>query len=214
MSGLRGVHVAVCLAGAMIPWPCRAQTGGGPTLAVGAFGLASRRSAAFDGSVGTANAFMTGVSLGASLRYVGVSARLFGGSYPGDSAAGGKLANGDLTISGGWPVFAGMLGYGRRGFTGAFGSISWSFWRAGVQSDLALGSSGLHAQLSLATYVGVSRGASGKEGETRLTWEPSGAPVFITLGYRIEQFTTVSGAGPVPDDVSGVLLGAGWRWSR
>lgn len=210
---MRIVGAIMCLAAATGA-KVAAQTGGPTVLEVGAFGLVARRSAAFDGSVGTANAFETGMVLRAGLRHVGLSARLFGGSFPGDSAAGGKLANGDVTVSGGWPALAAAVGYGRRGFTGAFGSISWSFWKAGVQSDLALGSSGLHAQLALATYVGVSRGASGKEGETRLIWEPARTPVYLSLGYRIEQFTVQSGGGPTPDDVSGLVLAAGWRWSR
>lgn len=214
MRALRVVTSMLAVVGPMLAGPLQAQAESGLVLQAGAFGMVTRRSAAFGGSVGTANAFLTGMSFGASLRHVGLSGRLFGGTYPGDSAAGGKLANGDITLSAGWPTVAGLLGYGRRGFSGAFGSISWSFWRAGVQSDFALGSSGLHAGLSVAAYVGVSRGASGKEGETHLIWEPAGAPVMVMLGYRIEQFTASSGAGPVPDDVSGVVIGAGWRWSR
>jgi hypothetical protein len=210
---------AAVLAAAPAPPPLAGQARLDARVAV--FGTLAKRNAAFAGSVGTASGTLTGMELSAHRPWVGISARLFGGTFTADSgtAAAGKVANGDLRISVGQPVISGVLGYGRRGFTGGLGTISWSFIQFGVRSTVPLGSTGLEASFAVSLYGGVKNigGAgkgSGKEAMTALTFLPARAPFFVMLGYRIEQFTATGGSGDRPEDVGGIVLGGGFRLTR
>lgn len=188
---------------------------------LGVVGTLAKRNAAFAGSVGTASGTLTGIDLFARRGFVGASLRLFGGTFSADSgtSAAGKVANGDLRISVGRPTISGVLGYGRRGFTGGLGTISWSFIQLGLRSNVPLGSTGLEASFAVSLYGGVkniggSGKGSGKEAITALTYLPPKGPFFITLGYRIEQFTASGGSGDRPEEVSGITFGGGFRLTR
>ena len=188
---------------------------------VGLFGTLAKRNAAFAGSVGSASGTLTGMEMSVRRGFVGASMRLFGGTFNADSgtSAAGDVANGDFRLFVGKPVISGALGYGRRGFTGGLGTISWSFIQLGVRSNVALGSTGLEANFAVSLYGGVkniggSGKGSGKEAVTGLTFAPPNRPFFVTLGYRIEQFTASGGSGDRPEEVSGIMLGGGFRLTR
>jgi hypothetical protein len=178
----------------------------------------AKRNAAFDSTLGTATGTMSGFDMAFRAKWFGAEARLFGGKFAGDSGstAGGKIANGDINLYGGPSTIALLVGYGRRGFTGAFGSTSWSFIRVGVRSDLPLGGSGLHAGVAIAIYTGVSSlggtgKGTGKEAVTSLTYTPERIPIYVMLGYRREQFTATSGSNDRPEELSGIVFGGGVR---
>lgn len=190
-------------------------------LRAGAFAALSRRSAAFSGSVGTGSGTMSGMDVTVRAKWFGGEVRLFGGEFTSDSgtAASGTIANGELRLLAGPRTIAADVGYGRRGYSGAISTITWSYIRIGVRSTLPLGGSGLHAGVSLGLYTGVTGAGgagkgSGKEAETSLTYTPVRLPIYVTLGYRREQFTASGGSGDRPEELSGIVFGAGIRLAR
>lgn len=89
----------------------------------------------------------------------------------------------------------------------------------GVRSSLPLGGSGFHAGVAVGIYTGVSGAGgtgkgNGKEAETTLTYAPDRLPLYLTLGYRREQFTATGGSGDRPEELSGILFGGGVRLGR
>jgi hypothetical protein len=106
------------------------------------------------------------------------------------------------------PVVHARIGYGRRAFTGAFGTRPWSSIRVGAAAEIALGSSGLRAAASVGFNLGLGGGnGGGREIETRLIYRPSRVPLWFTIGYGVERFT----ADGRPETVAGVVLGSGVR---
>lgn len=185
---------------------------------VGGFGYLSRRSAAFGGTVGTESGVLGGLAAQIRSRYLGLSAGAWGGSFSADSgAAAGKIANADVSLIAGLPAFSLEAGYARRGFSGAVGTITWSFVRLGARLELPISSSGAYAGLSVAGYAAVKEQngkgtGSGAEGETSILYLPARLPVYFRIGYGIHRFTARSATGAVPDDVSGIILGIGLRF--
>ena len=184
----------------------------------GVMGYFSERSTTLDGDAGRGSGTLAGVELAARSKFVGASARLFGGSFSaevGDEAVG-DIGRIDLSVLAGPSYISGELGYALRSFTGAFGTRRWSFVRLGGQSTLPLGSTGLHASVSAAVYLGVSAShntgnGSGRDLETRLTYTASSLPLYAALGYRFERFTADDATDTRPEEMSGVVLVVGAR---
>lgn len=215
---LPAVLVIVFLLGTVLPPPGAAQS---VDARLGVVGLVSTRHAVFDDAVGTASGTLAGGELLVRMRWVGVSARLFGGSFAADSgtAAVGDVHNGDLRLLVGPPALSGDIGYGRRSFAGAIGPRAWSFVRLGARSVIAIGGTGLDGELRVAYYVGVDGGSSGgggsgREVETRLTYGPPRLPLYLGVGYRFEAFTVQDPAAERPEEVGGLLFTAGVRVRR
>ncbi len=184
----------------------------------GVMGYFSQRSTTLDESAGSGSGTLAGIELAARSKFVGASARLFGGSFSaevGDEAVG-DIGRMDLSVLAGPSYISGELGYALRSFTGAFGTRRWSFVRLGGQSTLPLGTTGLHASVSAAVYLGVSAShntgnGSGRDLETRLTYTASSLPLYAALGYRFERFTVDDATDTRPDEMSGVMLVVGVR---
>lgn len=200
--------------------PAAAQLGGVEVRA-GALAALSKRNAAFGGAVGTGSGTMSGMDVSARAKWFGAAARVFGGEFTADSGntASGKIANGDVRLMAGPRAIAAEVGYGRRGFTGALSTITWSFIRVGARSVLPLGGSGLHAGVAVGLYTGVSGAGgagkgNGKEAETFLIYAPDRLPLYLTLGYRREQFTATAASGDRPEELSGIIVGGGIRLGR
>jgi len=193
----------------------------GIEVRAGALAALSKRNAAFGGAVGTGSGTMSGMDLTVRAKWFGAEARVFGGDFTADSGAtaAGTIANGDLRLMAGPRTVAAEVGYGRRGFTGALTTITWSFIRIGARASLPLGGSGLHAGVALALYTGVSGAGgagkgNGKEAETSLTYAPERLPLYLMFGYRREQFTATAASGDRPEELSGIVVGGGVRLGR
>ena len=106
----------------------------------GVTGYFSHRSATLEGEAGRGSGTMAGVELTARSKFVGGSARLFGGSFSADigEEAVGDIGRADLGVIAGPTYIAAELGYSLRSFTGAFGTRRWSFVRLGGRSALSL----------------------------------------------------------------------------
>jgi hypothetical protein len=190
---------------------------GGVEIRVGGIAMPSHRAAQFGGAVGTGSGLMPGGEVLLRLRYVGLTARLFGGAFSADSGteAVGTILAGDVRALVGPRVVAADVGYGRRAFSGTLGSRSWPFARVGLRSTVALGASGLAAEVRAAYYAGLGNsGASGRDFETRLVWTPSHLPLYVGVGYRFERFSTASTPEDRPEVVHGLVLAAGLRVIR
>ena len=189
----------------------------GIELRAGALAALSKRNAAFDSAVGTGSGTMSGMDVTVRTKWFGAEVRVLGGEFTADSpgTAAGTIANGDIRLMAGPRSVAAEVGYGRRGFSGAISTITWSFIRIGVRASLPLGGSGLHAGVVLGLYSGVSGAGvtgkgNGKEAETSLTYAPERLPLYLTLGYRREQFTFAA----APEELSGIVVGGGIRLGR
>lgn len=210
--------LGVALALTQVPLASAAAQGEGRLeLRAGGMTVLSHRAAMFEGSVGTGSGTMAGVELLARRRYVGLQARLFGGTFAADSGseASGRISVGDVRLIAGPRFLSAELGYGRRAFSGAFGSRSWPVTRVGLRSSLTIGGSGLSTELSVTYSLALGGGdgtgqAKGREAETRLIYLPSWLPAYVGLGYRHERFT-VSAMDTRPEEVSGIVLFAGVR---
>jgi hypothetical protein len=195
----------------------------------GLFGFWSHRDAKFldSDSTGRGTALQGGGEV--SLRWrslLGLSARVFGGSFSADGAndaAVGDVSNLDVQLAAGPSLLNARVGFGRRAFSGAFGARPWSFARLGAGTAFPLGIRGLDLELSAVFYVAVSDaagndGSRGREAELRLTYEPPRFlpfPVDLTLGYRYERFTVEASdatGGDRPEKIASVLFGAGVRF--
>jgi hypothetical protein len=191
---------------------------------VGGLGFISKRSAAFNGdSVATESGMMKGLAGFARYRFVGLSARVWGGSFGAQSsatAASGKIANADLSLLVGVPAGSVEVGYARRGFTGALGTITWSYITLGGRAEVPIGSTGVHAGASVAGYarveeVGGSGTGRGAEGETSLAYIPARLPVYLWFGYSIQRFTVRNAAGEkAPEQISGIFISLGFRFGQ
>jgi len=184
---------------------------------LGGIAALGKRNAAFAGNVSAGSGTMKGFELTARMKFGGISARMFGGDFTGDSGTG-SVANGDLRLILGPPTISAEVGLGRRSYTGGVGTISWSFLRIGARSTLAVGATDFYASAAFALYTGVQSEAgpegNGKEAETALLYMPARMPIYVSLGYRIEQFTSVAASDDRPEEVSGVVLGLGVRLRR
>lgn len=176
----------------------------------------SKRNASFDGNVGTATGTQTGIQLSSRWRFVGLEAQLLGATFSAASSTNealGTVSSGHVDIVFGIPTISFRIGYGSRSFTGAIGSRGWGFGRVGAQSVIPIGASGLSTEAAVAWYARAPN-ASGREAETRLVFVPSRFPLYVGLGYRIEQFTSDGSAGIVAEESSGMSLSLGLRYTR
>ena len=204
---------ALVLTAAFVPVRARAQG-----LGVQANGVAvlAKRNAALGGAAGSGTATMTGFEFGFHAGWFGLRAQVLDGKFPGQSAVPStEITSGEARISLGARAFSVEGGYGRRAFTGQLGSQQYAYGLAGARSTLDIGGTGISATLAGALYVNAGSVAgskvTGAEGETALTWSPRHVPIFVTVGYRYEQFTVGTSAGDRPDEISGVVLSAGLR---
>jgi hypothetical protein len=213
---------ALALAGiaACVVTPLAAQLRG-VELRAGAVAAVSRRNAAFNGGVGTGSGTMMGIDLVARTKWVGLEIRTLGGEFTADSgtSAAGTVANGDIRLALGPKVIAAEVGYGRRGFTGAVSTVTWSFVRVGARASMPIGGSGFTAGVVLAIYTGVARtdgggSGSGTEIETSLTYQPPRLPGYLLLGYRREAFTAEGTGTTYPEEIGALLVGGGVRLGR
>jgi hypothetical protein len=206
MRALTLAAVAACAVGATLDAQLEARLGGTVTMGT--------RNAAFAGNVGSGTGTMKGFELTARMKFGGISARMFGGEFSGDSGTG-SVANGDLRLVLGPPMFSAEVGMGRRGYTGGVGTISWSFLRIGARSTIPVGATDFYANIGFTLYTGVKSEAgpegNGKEAETALLYMPARMPIYVSLGYRIEQFTSVAANDDRPEEVGGIVLGLGVR---
>ncbi len=195
-------------------WPAAAQI----DLRGGVTGYFSHRSAMLEGQAGRGSGTMAGIELAARSKFVGGSARLFGGSFSADlgDEAVGDIGRADLSVLAGPTYVAAKLGYAQRTFTGAFGTRRWSFVRLGGQTVVPLGATGLDASVSAAVYLGVTGShdtgkGSGRDLETRLTYTSSSLPLYVALGYRFERFIADDAGEARPEEMTGLVVVAGVR---
>ena len=220
MTTRRWVILGCTLALAAAPF-ARATAQSKLELRAGAVILQAQRAAMFEGGVGTGSGRMAGGELVARRRYVGLIARLYGGTFAGESgsAATGRVSMGDVRLLAGPRFLAAEIGYGRRAFTGAFGSRSWPVGRVGIRSALAIGGSGLSTDISVTYSLAMGGGdgtgqATGREAETRLIYIPPTKPIYIGLGYRHERFSMSSPSDTRPEEISSIVFAAGVRLGR
>ena len=178
---------------------------------------AGKRNAAWSGSVGAATGSGPYFQAGLRFRFVAIQARYLAADFSGDSAlaGAGKVSSRELYASVG-PSVAGLdAGYGQRSYRGTLAQRVWSYFTVGGHLDVPIGSSGFRAAAMLHVYVGGKESsgaatASGRVGETTLSFRLRSAPLYLLLGYRVEQFT-VSGTPSSPEEMTTVILGGGLR---
>jgi hypothetical protein len=214
---MKAIAASLLLVTVAVP-PTAAQAGRFDVRFGGA-GLVLKRRAVFAQSPGSESGVLGCVTGSARTRYGGLSMRIWGGRFRGDSGApaAGKVASGDVSLLVGVPTISLEAGYARRGLTGAAGTITWSFTRLGVRIEVPVGSSGVAVGFSASEYLGIKqrRGpgtGSGREGETSVIFLPARLPVYLKVGYGMQRFTARSAAGDVPEDVSGIMIGGGLRF--
>lgn len=201
----------------VVAMPMAAQSHG-LEFEAGGLGIISTRNASTANAVGSASGTLGGGEAVLRWRYVGVGARYLTGSFSNDPVAGADIKNLDAWLSLGSRVISLEGGYGTRTINVTI-DRTWTYLRAGGRINVPLGASRLTATLAGAFYlspkqtVGGNSKASGKEAETAITYAFRQAPLYLRLGYRIEQFT-IKGAGAVvdsPEEISGITLGGGLR---
>jgi len=190
----------------------------GLDLRGGVTGYFSQRSAVLEGVAGRGSGTLAGIELAVRSKFMGGSARLFGGAFAADigDEAVGEIGRADLSVVAGPTYVAAELGYALRTFTGAFGTRRWSFVRLGGQTVLPLGTTGISASVAAAVYLGVSGShdtgkGSGRDLETRVSYTSSLIPLYVALGYRIERFIADDASETRPEEMSGLVLVAGVR---
>lgn len=210
MKHIQSTLVMLALVG--VAAPLSAQ---GIEARLGPVAYLAKRNASFDGGVGSASGTPTGLEFSGRWRFVGLETRIHSATFSAasDVEAVGKVSNGQVTLLLGVPTISLGVGYGSRSFNGALGSRGWRFGRLGLRSVVPIGASGLSAEAAAMWYVGAEDG-SGKDAETRLVFEPSRFPLYLGLGYRIEQFTSDGPSGIVTEESTGIALSLGIRYPR
>jgi hypothetical protein len=138
-------------------------------------------------------------------------------SVSGSGAAGGKLTTLDGRFLIGSRIFNVELGYVLRTTTIAGKDSTLGIARAGVRSDMKLGSSGIivgWAASYLRQPVAGKDGTSfqGIEGETSVLYALPMVPIYVQLGFRRSalQYTKTASSN-VPEELSTVFIGAGFH---
>ncbi len=205
---MRRQLLAVPLVAALLSSAAAAQERG--EVRAGALVSLSQRGATFAGSSGNGSATLLSGELRARFGLFAGAVRVGGGEFAPDSgvAAGGDIHRADIDLMIGPAALHARVGYGRRAFTGAFGTRPWSSIRLGAASEIPLGSSGLRAGVTVGVNLGLGEGnGGGREIETHLIYSPPRIPLWFAVGYGMERFT----ADGRPETVAGLLFGSGIR---
>jgi hypothetical protein len=216
---MRATHAAVAALAFAVP--ALAQS---PKLELRAvvYGLPSTRNVALDATtVGEATGTMTGGEVSLRGRTVGLVVRLVNGDLTatsGSTGGGGTLTTGEALVQAGPRIVALEAGYARRAVGGTLGTTVYSFFRVGGTSALDIGGTGLSARLSAGVYLagqGVpNTTVSGHEIIAALEYAVRRLPLVLTVGYRAEVFQSSSNGTDQPENVCGLIVGGGIRFTR
>lgn len=138
-------------------------------------------------------------------------------SGSGSGASGGKLTTLDGRFLVGSRIFNVELGYMLRTTTIAGKDSTLGVARAGVRSDMKLGSSGITvgwAASYLRQPVASKDGTlfQGIEGETSVLYAPPIVPIYVQLGFRRSALQHTRTTSPnVAEEISTVFFGVGFH---
>ena len=189
-------------------------------LLVGGLAQPARRVASLGSDGGTATGTMTGIDATLRLGLLRLEIRTGTAEFAGDSGSfgGGKVTtgSGSLGVGGGTLWLTG--GVGRRAFSSGLGRRVWSFTQVAGGASISLGNT-LRGEVTSGIYLNAKEidgptTAKGRFGQTALRYEPRQFPVYVLVGYRAETFTPNDTPGSSPDEVSGLVVGAGVRLGR
>ena len=187
-----------------------------------AYGISTSRDATVSATaVASGSGTMSGGEVSVRRQWVGLTLRLVNGEISGSSTvagAGGKLTTGELRVQVGPRLASLDLGFAKRAAGGTLGTTTYSYLRVGGSSIMDIGDSGFAGRLSVGLYVagqGVpNTTVSGQEIVTSLEYRVRHSPFVVTLGYRAEVFQASTAGVIRAEQVSGVMVGAGVRFSR
>lgn len=184
---------------------------------VGGVGVIATRNAAVGTTTGTASGMMGGVDILLRNRMMGLSVRTLDGNFDagGGGAGSGQITNGDVRLLLGPALFSVEGGVGRRAFTDAVATRVFNYGAAGARIAIPLGGSGYEAHLGGSAYLGgkllndSSNVLTGFAGQTGLYYSVPRLPLYVMAGYRFERVTVSGPSRVLPEEVSGILVGAG-----
>lgn len=186
---------------------------------IGGVAFASTRSTVLDGTSASASAMLPGVDLLLRLKLVGITARLTGAEFPAGASFGALelgLAEAGLLL--GPRVLAVEGTYRKRVFRGTLGVQDYAYSGVGARSMIPIGGTGVTAMARGSLYLDFPKNAnapvSGGDAEASLRYSLPRIPLYVLLGYRIEQFTLAAGPGERWERLTGWLVGAGLRLGR
>jgi hypothetical protein len=203
--------VALIVAGPLV------AQGTGVDLRLGGVAMATSRAAELAGATGTASGTMMGAEMSLRRGGLGVMARVLDGKLTAGSGspAAAEITDAEAGLLLGVPSFAVEGGYVRRAITGSFATSVYSFYKVGARLGIEIGATGVSATVAAAAYFKAgNQDGDGKVAETSLRYAPHGFPIYVSIGYRLEQITLKSSAGDRPDELRGILLCAGVRLAR
>lgn len=197
-----------------------AQHGG--ELRLGGVSMSTDRNAVEGAGVSRASGTLSGGELLARTDAVGLYVRLFQGDFAASqgATAQGRLLIGDARLLLGTRKLGLDLGYSRRAQGTQFSRGDLELARAGLRTNIRLGSSGLFAMLSAGGFVSINfdKGVNdnvrfiGGDAETQLMYAlPHGLPLYVALGYRFERLDNGGNTFTDPEELSGVILMGGLR---
>ena len=203
--------VALIVAGRLL------AQGAGLDLRAGGLAMATSRAAELAGAVGTASGTMMGGEVTLRNGALGVTARLLDGKLTAGSGspAAAEITDAEAALLLGSPSIALEVGYARRAITGSFATSVYSFYEVGARLGIEIGTTGVSATVAAAAYLHAGgQDGNGMVAETSLRYAPRRFPAYLSVGYRLEQITLKNSAGDRPDELRGLLLGAGLRLGR
>ncbi len=194
--------------------PLRGQRLG---LLVGGLAQPARRVASLGNDGGTATGTMTGVDATLRLGLLRLEIRTGTAEFAGDSGSfgGGKVTTGSGSLGVGGGTFWLTGGVGRHAYSSGLGRRVWSFTQVAGGASFSLGNA-LRGEVTGGVYLNAKEidgptSATGRFGQTALRYEPRQFPAYLLVGYRAETFTPNGTPGSSPDEVRGLVGGAGVR---
>ena len=193
----------------------------GPSKAefrIGGFMVQGERNSDFYNSVSSSPGSIKGVEVLLRSSGIGLYARSLSGEFDGPI-----VISADARVLLFPPVFTIFAGVGKRGISGVKDKV-FDFVIGGVSSTVNIGGSGLRTHISAGMMIGKDKQASsanapkgtGIEAEAAIFYRVPRVPLFFTVGYRTETFTSKTptvgpppGTIEAPEEVRGLRFGAG-----
>jgi hypothetical protein len=181
---------------------------------IGGFSFSGERSYDFGGV-----AKATGSIQGVEVLMRGPGAGIYFRSLSGKFGTQPQVISADARILLFPPVFTVFGGVGRRALSGSLGTKIYEFAMLGVSSTVNIGGSGLRTHISAAAMVAPDKSATGAnqvknpskglDTDAALFYRFPKVPLFMTVGYRTEIFTGITGSVEAPEQVRGLRFGGG-----
>jgi len=191
----------------------------GPTRAefrVGGFMVSGDRSFDVSNNVTTTTGLITGVDVLLRASGIGLSFRSLSGTF-----GSRQVISADARILLFPPAFTIQGGVGKRAISSDLGTNIRDIAILGVSSTVNIGGTGLRTHIGVTALASpdkdpaggaggaAEKASTGLEGEAAILYRLPRAPIFVSLGYRTEIFTSKSSSLTAPEEVRGIRLGGG-----